>query len=477
LKFQDLSKVHFIGIGGIGMSALAKLLLYQGVAVSGSDMKDSPVLEELRTLGAVVWPRHDPSHVPDADLVVVSSAVPPQNLERLQAQKMNLKIVSRAQLLGEIMKGHFGIAVSGTHGKTTTTGMVGLVLEYGGLDPTVLVGGELPAFRGNLRIGHSDYFVAEACEAFDSFLTLYPRLSVVTNIDADHLDYYGSLDRILASFEQFLHQTDEGGVVVACADNPPLEGLLSRIPRRAMTYGFSPEADLRADKIQLGPWGCRFACSLQGNPLGEIRLHVPGRQNIQNALAAVAVGLEVGLPFEVISKALKEFCGVGRRMELLGAARDIMVVDDYAHHPTEIRATLQAAKESWGRRLVAVFQPHLYSRTRLLLEDFAAAFAAADEVIITEIYPAREQPIEGVTGRLIVDTIRARAPEKPVHFIPDKSEVPGFALDLLHPGDMLLTMGAGDIRVAGETLLKRLKEPPAGAQIRPSLGDACSAFG
>ncbi|MCC6442273.1 MAG: UDP-N-acetylmuramate--L-alanine ligase [Armatimonadetes bacterium] len=478
MKVQDIRSVHFIGIGGIGMSALAKLLLHRGAAVSGSDMKDSAILQEIRSLGAIAWPRHDASHVPaSVDLVVMSAAIPPHNPERMQAQKLGLPVISRAQMLGQIMEGCYGIAVTGTHGKTTTTGMAGLVLAHGGLDPTILVGGEMAAFGGNLRIGKSRIFLTEACEAFDSFLHLFPDLAVLTNIDADHLDYHHTMEHILDSFDQFLNQTAEDGLIIACADDARVESLVACVNRRVLRYGISEKADLRAAQVYLSPWGSRFSCLLNGEVAGEVRLNVPGRQNIQNALAALAVGLEAGLSFDAACEGLGEFHGVGRRMELLGTAREVMVVDDYAHHPTEIKATLQAAKESWSRRVVAVFQPHLYSRTRLLLDDFGNSFGQADVAVITEIYPAREQPIEGVTGRLIADEIVKREPGKAVHFVSDKNDVPGFVAGLLKPGDVMLTLGAGDIRDAGEKLLEMMGGPASSPKPLPPVGDACGALG
>lgn len=449
--------IHFVGIGGAGMSGLARVLARQGAQVSGSDLRESATLESLRREhGIRAMAGHDAANVVGASLVVVTAAVSEKiNPEVQAARAAGIPIVSRAEMLGRLMaRCKRSVAVSGTHGKTTTTGMTALVLEAGGLDPTVLIGGDLPAFGGNARVGASDVFLAEACEAYDSFLELDPWISVITNIEADHLDYYGDLDNVLRSFRQFLAQTT--GTAIVCGDDANVRALLPEISApRVVTYGFGEGVELRG--CCLRPDGCRqtFDVSRRGESLGRIAVGVPGAQNALNALAAVAVGLEFAVPFASIADGLGAFTGTGRRFERLGETLGgVLVIDDYAHHPTEIRVNLAAARQTFpGRRIVAVFQPHLPSRTADFKSEFAESFADADFVILTDIFLARELPIEGVTGAGLAALTADRRGADRVAYVADKDALPARLVELTQPGDVVLTLGAGDIRQAGEGFL------------------------
>lgn len=439
------------------MSGLARVLARQGASVSGSDLRESAILESLRREhGIRATAGHDAANVVGASLVVVTAAVSEKTNPEVQAARAaGIPIVSRAAMLGRLMaRAKRSVAISGTHGKTTTTGMTALVLEAGGLDPTVLIGGDLPAFGGNARVGASDVFVAEACEAYDSFLELDPWISVITNIEADHLDYYGDLDNVLRSFRQFLAQTT--GTAIVCGDDANVRALLPGISApRVVTYGFGDGVDLRG--CCLRPDGCRqtFDVSHRGESLGQITVGVPGAQNALNALAAVAVGLEFGLPFGPIADGLAAFTGTGRRFERVGETKNgILVIDDYAHHPTEIRATLAAARQAFpDRRIVAVFQPHLPSRTADFKADFAESFADADFVILTDIFLARELPIEGVTGAGLAALTADRRGAERVVYVADKNALPARLTEWTQPGDVVLMLGAGDIRQAAEGFL------------------------
>jgi UDP-N-acetylmuramate--alanine ligase len=388
-------------------------------------------------------------------MVVFSAAVPADNPELVAAREQGIPIISRAEMLGRLMAPYqHRVAVTGTHGKTTTTSMVSMVLAEAGLDPTVLVGGDLDVLGGNARVGSETLFVAEACEAFDSFLSLRPSIAVITNIDADHLDFHGTMEKIIDSFEQFVRQVDEGGCVVACMDDENTRRVLEGSDRRVIGYAVNGEAaDLRAVDIFVNGPQASYELVRHGEKLGRVTLGVPGIQNIADSLAAAAVGFEMGASFDQIRHGLARFKGTARRFEMLGIIGDIMVVDDYAHHPREIKVTLAAARAGWSdRRIVAVFQPHLYSRTQFFAQEFADALAAADLVIMTEIYAAREKPIEGVTAEWVAELIHGTK----VQYIFEKSDVVKFLLPELRPGDMVITLGAGDIRTVGEDLVAAL---------------------
>ncbi len=449
------TKIHMIGIGGVGMSGLAIVMAGMGYHISGSDLKIAPVKERLSSLGITLFEGHDARNIGNADLVVASAAIPPDNPEIITAHEKGIPVLSRAQMLGRLMSGTFGIAVSGTHGKTTTTSMLALVLERGKLDPTILIGGDLDALRGNARLGNSRYFLTEACEAYDSFLELHPAVAVITNIEAEHLDHYKSLDGIMAAFKQFLSQIQPGGFAVLCTDCPNVRSLIPQVKVRVVTYGLDSQADYAAADVEDSPQPS-FKILHKGTELGSVTLRVPGKHNVANALATAAVASELRIDFDIIKKALEDFKGAERRFEILGCAAGITIVDDYAHHPTEIKATLAAAR-TLRRRIVAVFQPHLYSRTQQFASEFAESLSEADQVIITEVYPAREKPIPGVTAAQIASLIRARNPEKPVKFIADKMLIAENLIPELQSGDLVLFMGAGDIRIAGEALLALLQ--------------------
>jgi UDP-N-acetylmuramate--alanine ligase len=458
LSLPDKAKIHMVGIGGAGVSGLAVVMARMGYQVSGSDLKPGAIVEKLKADGVAVFTGHDAEYAVGADLVVASAAVPEDNPEIVWARKSGVPVISRAEMLGWLMAMKFGIAIAGTHGKTTTTSMVALVLETAGQDPTVLIGGDLDKLNGNAKLGLSRYLVAEACEAFRSFLELSPMMAVVTNIEADHLDCYGTLEGVIEGFRQFMARIRDGGIAILCVDCPNVRSVVSDVKQRVVTYGLSDDADCRGCDVDVSTPEPSFKVMCEGRELGKFELRVPGMHNVRNALAAIAVGCELGIDADTIRKALLEFRGAGRRFEVLGTAGGVTVVDDYAHHPTEIKAAIEAAKTR-ARRVLAVFQPHLYSRTHALAEGFAENLRLADVVILTEIYPAREKPIPGVTAGMISDLINADEPGK-ARFVPDKADVAGKVMRLLQPGDLVLVMGAGDIRPSGEEILALLREPP-----------------
>lgn len=435
------------------MSAIAHVMHHRGELVCGSDQKASATTERLAAEGIRLSIGHDPSNVEGASLVVYSAAVPEDNVELSAARLLGIPTLSRAEMLGRLMAPYrHRVAITGTHGKTTTTSMVGLVLAEAGLDPTVLIGGDLEVLGGNARVGGESLFVTEACEAFNSFLELRPSIAVITNIDADHLDYHGSIENIVRSFGRFIEQVDGDGCIVGCVDDPNVRRVLQDTDRRVVGYSLEGEGDVRAEDVSIAAPMASYELVRSGEALGRVTLGVPGLHNVANSLAAAAVAFELGADLEAVRRAFLRFKGTGRRFELLGILGDVMVVDDYAHHPREIQATLAAARAGWRRRLVVIFQPHLYSRTRTFAREFAEALSAADLVIVTDIYAAREKPIEGVSSRAISDAVTGVE----VHHIPDKSKIAGFLLSRVRPGDMVITLGAGDIRSVGEELVEAL---------------------
>lgn len=453
--------IHFVGIGGAGMSGIARVLARQGVAVTGSDLRETPTLEALRRESGIrAVAGHAPSNLDGATLVVASAAVKKDNPELLEAHERGVPVVSRAEMLGRLM-GRYprSVAITGTHGKTTTTGMTALILEAGGLDPTVLIGGDLPSWGGNARLGASDVFLTEACEAYDSFLDLDPRIAVVTNIEVDHLDYYGTLDNVLRSFRTFLSQVTGTAILSGCDANVcALRDEMGPGSPDVITFGLCDSSDVRATEVALAGQSPSYTVSWQGKTLGRVQLRVPGLHNVANSLAALTVGLTLEIPFAGIAAGLAAFTGTGRRFEKLGEAGGVLVIDDYAHHPTEIRATLAAARGAFpDRRVVAVFQPHLPSRTRDLGAEFAESFGDADLAILTDIYLAREQPLEGVTGAGLAALTAERRGAAHVTYVGDKAQLPARLAETVRPGDLVLTLGAGDIRAAGEGLLARLQ--------------------
>ena len=457
-------KVHFIGIGGAGMSGLAQLLLSRGIAVSGSDLAASAATERLAALGATVYIGHDGAHITAEapDEVVVSSAVPPGNPELAAARERGVPVVHRGELLARLMQDRVGIAVAGTHGKTTTTSMIALCLLRAGLDPTIAIGGDLPDIGSNARAGQGPHFVAEADESDRSFLLLRPHIAVVTNIEADHLENYRSTAAIVEAFREFAVRVPADGLVVLGADDPNAAGL-APLPAPVVTYAVHRPADYTVRDVELAGFGSRAVVLERGEPLGELELRVPGMHNIANALAAIAVGRYLGVEFPALAAALAGFRGAKRRFEVMGEERGILVIDDYAHHPTEIRATLAAARQL-RRRVVAVFQPHRYTRTHFLGDELARSFDDADRVVLTDIYAASEQPIPGVTVERLFAAVRAAAGDK-VLLVRDKEAIPGVLLDVARRGDVVLTLGAGDVRRVGERFLALLRSPQAEAAI------------
>jgi UDP-N-acetylmuramate--alanine ligase len=459
--------LHFVGIGGIGMSGIAELVVNLGYRVSGSDARRSDITDRLASLGVRIDVGHDGRHVADADVVVVSSAIAPDNPEIVAARARHVPVIPRAEMLAELMRLRVGIAVAGAHGKTTTTSMIALMLEHAGLDPTAVIGGRLSAFGSNAKLGRGQYMVVEADESDRSFLKLSPALAVITNIDREHMDTYGSFDRLVDAFRDFADRVPFYGAVVACVDDEAVRALLPSLSRRTITYGFSDDADVRgiAPVSDGRSASCDVVYRIRGVPdgagSGRIALSVPGRHNLQNALAAAAAGIEIGVPFDRIQSALADFRGAERRYQVRGTVGGITVVDDYGHHPTEIAAVLRAARDGRPARVVVVFQPHRFSRTRDLLDAFGPALSDADVVVLTDIYAAGEQPIDGVT----VDTL-ARAVEphvKRLVIAGSLDAVPEIVASDARPGDVVITLGAGSIASAAPRILDALSRREARA--------------
>jgi UDP-N-acetylmuramate--alanine ligase len=456
--FRSIKKLHFIGIGGIGMSGIAEILLDQGFKVSGSDRSLSEVTQRLQNLGASIFEGHQADNIAqDVDSVVYSSAVQPDNPEILEAQRRNIPIVRRAEMLAEVMRLKYGIGIAGTHGKTTTTSMTSLVLMEGGLDPTVIVGGKLSGLGGtNARLGRGEFIVVEADEFDRSFLSITPTVAVLTTLETDHLDCYRDLEDIKSAFIQFASKVPFYGFIVLCLDEPALLDIMPHLSKKKIvTYGLNPQADVQALDIRHKDNSSMYTLIRGNKELGMITLQVPGVHNVQNSLGAISVGLELGVPFEKIKTGIEKFTGVYRRWEKKGEVNDIAIYDDYAHHPTECKATLSGVKSGWRRRVVCVFQPHLYSRTRDFYEDFGKSFLLSDVLVVTDVYPAREEPIQGVNGELIVNAAKQFG-HKDVHYIPEKKNVPEFLKSIVKAGDIVITMGAGDIWKYGEEFLKIL---------------------
>ena len=454
--YKKIRRIHFVGIGGIGMSGIAEVLHNLGYLVSGSDSRESETTRRLASLGVRVVIGHQAENLGEADVVVRSSAVGQENAEVLAARQRLVPVIQRAEMLAELMRMKYGVAVAGTHGKTTTTSMVATVLARGGLDPTMVIGGRLNALGSNAKLGRGDFLVAEADESDGSFLKLSPTIAVVTTVDAEHLDYYRDLAHIQDTFVEFINKVPFYGMAVLCLDQENIQALLPRVEKRYVTYGLRSQADVLARDVEFA--GMTSACRVfwKGELLGRLALNVPGLHNVYNALAAVVVGMDLDLRFEVIRDALADFTGVDRRFQVRGEAGGITVVDDYAHHPVELKATLNAAKDGFGRRVIAVFQPHRYSRTQALLGEFSTAFYQADRLFVTEIYPAGEAPIPGVSGRQIADGVAGHG-HRHVTYVADKSELAKAVLDQVAPGDMVLTLGAGDVWRVGEEILDRLR--------------------
>jgi UDP-N-acetylmuramate--alanine ligase len=464
--FAKIQQIHFVGIGGIGMSGIAEVLLNLGYRVSGSDLKSSSVTERLAGLGAAVFEGHRAENIAGAEVVVTSSAIAAENPEVVEAHKLHVPVIQRAEMLAELMRLKYGIAIAGMHGKTTTTSMVAAVLAGGGLDPTVVVGGRVDAMGSNARLGKSQYLVAEADESDRSFLKLSPILSVVTNIDREHMDCYRNMRDVKKTFLEFMDRVPFYGMVVACNDDPLLRRLLPDVQRRIVTYGTKRGSDFwitletnsgTANVPGDGQPLSRFRVSYRKKDLGEFTLHVPGVHNIQNATAAIAVGVGLDVGVEAIRTALDQFRGVDRRFQLRGRAAGISVVDDYGHHPTEIKATLAAARQCGFRKIHVIFQPHRYTRTRDLMEEFTTAFGGADSLFVLDIYAASETPIEGISGEALARTIREKG-GRSAEYLGSFADAVSSVAVVAEDGDMILTLGAGSVSQLGPMILERLKE-------------------
>src|SRR5579862_2243488 len=458
--FAKIQRIHFVGIGGIGMSGIAEVLLNLGYKVSGSDLKSSGVTQRLASLGASTFEGHSAENIAGAEVVVASSAISPENPEITQARELHIPVIQRAEMLAELMRLKYGIAVAGMHGKTTTTSMVAAVLAAGGLDPTVVVGGRVDAMGSNARLGKSHYLVAEADESDRSFLKLSPILSVVTNIDREHMDCYRDMQDVESTFLRFMDSVPFYGAVIACNDNDDLRRLLTGVQRRTLTYGTREDSDFCISRLQCGRGAAgralsRFEVSYRGQDLGGFELRVPGAHNVSNATAAIAVGIGLDVPLEPIRSALAAFSGVDRRFQAIGNAGGVTVIDDYGHHPTEIRATLAAARQCGFAKIHVIFQPHRYTRTQLLLDDFATAFRDADSVLLLDIYAASEKPIPGITAELLANRITEAGGQEAL-YVSSFSSAAELAARAARPGDMVLTLGAGSISQLGAEVLRCL---------------------
>jgi len=442
---RNTRQIHFVGIGGIGMSGIATVLLHLGYAVSGSDLVSSEMTQRLQDGGATIFQGHDATHVAGADVVVTSSAVKPDNVEVLMARERRIPVIPRAEMLAELMRLKYGVAVAGTHGKTTTTSLIATILAQGGLDPTVIIGGRLNSLGGNAQLGQGDYLVAEADESDGSFLLLAPTIGVVTTVDAEHLDFYRDLSAIQDAFVQFVNRVPFYGCSVICLDQPHIQSLVPRMKKRYVTYGMSSQADYVGRDIDFAGTRSRFEVYHGREPLGRFSLNLPGVHNVYNALAAIAVGRELDVALSTIAEALDAFSGIHRRFEIVGTRDGVTVVDDYGHHPEEIRQTLRATKAVWPKaRLAVVFQPHRYTRTQALQDDFHTAFYEADTLILLDIYAASETPIPGVSSESLYAGIKAHGHRR-VLYMPAQDEVLRFLRDDLGGGDVLMTLGAGDV--------------------------------
>ena len=455
--FRKIQRIHFVGIGGIGMSGIAEVLLNLGYKVSGSDLKAGPTTQRLEKLGGKVSIGHAAENVADADVVVVSSAVRPDNVEGVEAKKRQIPVIPRAEMLAELMRLKYGVAVAGSHGKTTTTSMIATVLGHAGYDPTVVIGGRLNAIGSNARLGKGDFLVAEADESDGSFLKLSPTIAVITNIDREHLDHYADLAEIQAAFVTFANKVPFYGATVLCLEDPHVQAIIPRIERRIVAYGLSSQADLAASDVQFENFGSSYTLQRHGERLGAIRLQIPGLHGILNSMAAAASGFELEISFEKISQALAAFQNADRRFQIKGEKRGVLVVDDYGHHPTEILATLGAARRSTDRRIVVVFQPHRYTRTLALEEEFTRAFNHAAVLVLLPIYAAGEHPLPGVTGERLAAQIN-KFGHRDVSYAESFEEAQRILEEKLREGDLLITLGAGDVWKIGDEFLETTDE-------------------
>ena len=447
--------IHFVGIGGIGMSGIAELLLNLGYKVSGSDVKSSDITDRLKELGGAIFKGHAAENIKGADVVVVSSAIDPDNPEVQATGQSSIPVIPRAEMLAELMRLKYSIAIAGAHGKTSTTSIVASVLAEGGLDPTVVIGGKLKSIGSNAVLGEGDFIVAEADESDGSFLKFSPTIAVVTNIDKEHLDFYADLAAIKTAFLNFLDRIPFYGLAVLCLDNEPIQELIPRMKKRYTTYGMSSQADFQIRDVEFGQQKSRFNIYHRGNKMGMIDLNLPGIHNVYNATASIAVGVELNIAFDQIKRALETVEGVQRRLEIKGESNGVTVIDDYGHHPTEIKVTLETIEENWpNRRKVVVFQPHRYSRTRALFDEFSRAFYQSDVLVVLPIYAASEKKIEGVTSQNLCEEIKAHGHKEVIHADGFKAAL-SHLKQILQPGDVLLTLGAGDVWKVGMEVLKK----------------------
>ena len=458
INLSNYKHIHCVGIGGIGLSAIAEVFLTRGYWVSGSDMKESDTTEKLRDSGALIFIGHEEGNVLGADLVVYSAAVSLDNPELATAVENGIPIATRAEVLGALMQEYKNsIAISGTHGKTTTTSMISLILENNLSDPTILVGGNLSLFNGNVKVGQSDYFITEACEYMDSFLSLSPRYEIILNIDSDHLDYFKDIDHIVSSFERFAKLVPEDGTVIAYDANPFVNAIIRNLSCNVITFGFNEQCDYHAENIKFNSAGMpSFDLCHKGNCLCHLQLSIPGEHNIANALAAAACCHNLGIDLPIIISTLEAYTGTQRRFDIIGVTKEnVKIVDDYAHHPTEIKATLKAAVNIPHNNLWCLFQPHTYTRTLALFDEFASAFASADKVILAEIYAAREKNIYKISSKELVAEIKRTSPSKEAYFFESFDEIASFVINNAEPGDLVITMGAGDIYKVAEIILEK----------------------
>ena len=450
-----IDHIHFVGIGGIGMSGIAEVLLNLGYEVSGSDIRKTEITRRLEQLGARVYYQHRTKNIEGSEVVVVSSAIKEGNPEIQAAGEKLIPVIPRAEMLAELMRMKYGVAVAGTHGKTTTTSLIATVLAHGGLDPTVVIGGKLKSIGSSAKLGQGDFLVAEADESDGSFLKLLPTIAVVTNIDPDHLDYYQGIEQIKETFLQFIDRIPFFGLAVLCLDQGNVQSLIPQLKKRFTTYGLSSQADFQAKDMSFDGPHTSFDLVHRDRCLGRLTVQMPGIHNVYNVLATVATAFELDVDFKTVQEALAGFSGIQRRFEMKAEIEDILVFDDYGHHPTEIKATLSAAKRGWRRRIVALFQPHRYTRTKALFDDFLTAFYEADVLVITDIYPAGEEEIEGVHARHLFEGIRDHG-HRDVHYLSDRHEILQYLSTVIAPGDLVITLGAGDIYRVGEDLIEEL---------------------
>ena len=456
--FHKVNNIHFVGIGGIGMSGIAELLINLGFSISGSDLAESEITKKLKKNGAKIYKAHNKRNIIDAEVIVYSSAVPKNNPELMAAKTLKIPIIKRAEMLGELIAlKQTSIGVAGTHGKTSTSSMLGALLTYGKMDPTLVVGGLVQNLNTNSLLGKSDFIVVEADEYDKSFLQMKPTLAIINNIEEEHMDCYKDINDLHDSFIQFANSVPFYGGVAVCIDSIGIQQILPKIKRPIITYGFSKEADIYAEEISYKELKTSFTLYNKNKKCGRVKLNVPGKHNVLNSLAAITIGYELGLDSKTIIAGINSYSGVRRRFEIKGEAQGIIVVDDYAHHPTEVEATLQAAKKGWDRRIISVFQPHLFSRTKIFYKEFAKAFMSSDILLITDIYPAREKPIDGVSGKLIFNAAKSEG-HKNIYYINDLEEINDTLDKITEENDMVITIGAGTIWRYGQSYFDHLKD-------------------